>query len=51
MGRREKIEHLGHRLELINMLLAPAIILCIAIVLGIRRSARRRNYISHASDA
>ncbi len=45
------IEHLGGRLANMNMLLTPAIILVIAILLGIRRGARRRHYISHASDA
>ena len=51
MTRREKIEHLGNRLRQANMLAAPAVILIIAIVLGIRRGIRKRHYISHASDA
>ena len=51
MTRRERIEQLGNRLRQANMLGAPTIILIIAIVLGIRRSARKRHYISHASDA
>jgi len=51
MIRREKIEHLGNRLRQANMLAAPAVILIIAIVLGIRRGLRKRHYISHASDA
>ncbi|MHC4913339.1 MAG: Gldg family protein, partial [Planctomycetota bacterium] len=51
MKRRERIEHLGNMLRNFNMLMAPAVILIIAIVLGIRRSARKRHYISHASDA
>ena len=51
MTRRERIEQLGNRLRQANMLGAPAVILVIAIVLGIRRSARKRHYISHASDA
>jgi ABC-2 type transport system permease protein len=51
MNRREKIEHLGNRLRQANMLGAPIVILIIAIVLGVRRSARKRHYISHASDA
>lgn len=50
-GRLKGIEKLGTKLKIINMVLAPAIILIIAIVLGIRRSVRRRHYISHASDA
>jgi hypothetical protein len=33
------------------MLAAPAVILVIAITLGVRRSVRKRHYISHASDA
>jgi len=51
MNRRERIEQLGNRLRQANMLGAPAVILIIAIVLGVRRSARKRHYISHASDA
>ena len=51
MMRREKIEHLGNRLRQANMLAAPAVILIIAIVLGVRRGMRKRHYISHASDA
>jgi len=50
-NRLRAIEQLGNRLRNLNMLLAPAIILLIAIVLGLRRSLRRRHYISHASDA
>jgi len=49
--RRERIEHLGNVLRGFNMLMAPAVILVIAIVLGVRRSVRKRHYISHASDA
>jgi ABC-type uncharacterized transport system involved in gliding motility auxiliary subunit len=51
MKRRERIEHLGNMLRNFNMLMAPAVILAITIVLGIRRSVRKRHYISHASDA
>lgn len=51
MKRRERIESLGNILRNFNMLMTPAIILIIAIVLGIRRSIRKRHYISHASDA
>jgi len=51
MIRRERIENLGNKLRQANMLGAPAVILIIAIVLGIRRSVRKRHYISHASDA
>ncbi|MHC4511799.1 MAG: hypothetical protein ACYTAO_23090, partial [Planctomycetota bacterium] len=51
MTRRERIERLGNRLRQANMLGAPVVILIIAIVLGLRRSVRKRHYISHASDA
>jgi ABC-type uncharacterized transport system involved in gliding motility auxiliary subunit len=51
MTRRERIEQLGNRLRQANMLGAPAVILIIAIVLGLRRGMRKRHYISHASDA
>ncbi|UCG60087.1 MAG: Gldg family protein [Phycisphaerales bacterium] len=51
LKRRERIEHLGNTLRQANMLLAPAVILVIAILLGIRRTVRKRHYISHASDA
>ena len=49
--RRERIERLGNRLRNFNMLTAPSVILAIAIVLGIRKSVRKRHYISHASDS
>jgi ABC-type uncharacterized transport system involved in gliding motility auxiliary subunit len=49
--RLRSIEQLGDRLRNINTWLAPAAILVVAIVLGIRRSVRRRHYISHASDS
>ncbi|NQT03947.1 MAG: GldG family protein [Planctomycetes bacterium] len=51
LKRRERIEHLGNLLRGFNMLMAPAVILVIAIALGVRRSVRKRHYISHASDA
>jgi ABC-2 type transport system permease protein len=51
MIRREQIEKLGNRLRQANMLGAPAVILIIAIVLSIRRGAKKRHYISHTSDA
>ncbi len=50
-SRREKIEHLGTRVKLVNLITAPGIILIIAIVLGIYRNVKRRRYISHGSDA
>ncbi len=49
--RRERKEHLGNLLRAFNMLVAPAVILIIAILLGVRGSIRKRHYISHASDA
>ncbi len=51
LKRRERTEHLGNMLRNFNMLTAPAVILVIAIILGIRRGVRKRHYISHASDA
>jgi len=51
MQRRQRIEHLGNVLRGFNMLAAPAVILLIAVVLGIRRSVMKRHYISHASDS
>ena len=51
MQRRQRIEHLGNVLRGFNMLVAPAVILLIAVVLSVRRSAMKRHYISHASDA
>jgi len=50
-ARREKIENLGDRVKLMNLISAPGIILIIAIVLGIYRNVKRRHYISHTSDA
>lgn len=49
--RLQRIESLGNRLRNFNMLAAPAVILAIAIILSIYRGARKRRYISHASDA
>jgi ABC-type uncharacterized transport system involved in gliding motility auxiliary subunit len=51
MQRRQRIEHLGNVLRGFNMLAAPAVILVIAVILGIRRSVMKRHYISHASDS
>ena len=44
LKRRERIEQLGNKLRNVNMLLAPSVILLIAIVLGSYRSMRRRSY-------
>jgi len=51
MNKRRHIEQLGNLLRNFNMLTAPAIILLVAVLLGLRRSLRKRYYISHASDA
>ncbi len=51
MEQRKSIEMLGDKLRNLNIWSAPLVILVIAIVLGIRRSLRKRQYISHKSDA
>jgi ABC-type uncharacterized transport system involved in gliding motility auxiliary subunit len=51
MKRRERIDSLGGKLQSANTLIAPAVILIIAIVVSVRRSIRKRHYISHTSDA
>jgi ABC-2 type transport system permease protein len=51
LNKRRRIEHLGNIFKAFNMLAAPAVILIIAIILGIYRSVKKRHYISHASDA
>ena len=51
LKKRERTEHLGNLLRNFNMLPGPMVVLVIAVVLGIRRSVRRRHYISHVSDA
>ncbi|MCF7955457.1 MAG: Gldg family protein [Phycisphaerae bacterium] len=51
MSRRQDIEALGSKLKSFCTLLIPAIILLIAILLGIFRTVRKRHYISHASDS
>lgn len=51
MARRELIDGLGRKLQNINMLTIPTAIFVIAMILYIRRSVRKRHYISHASDA
>lgn len=51
MKRRERIDSLGGKLQSANTLIAPAVILIIAILVSIRRSIRKRHYISHTSDA
>lgn len=51
MQKVKSIEALGNKLKNYCTLPGPAIILLIAIVLGLRRSFMRRHYVSHASDA
>jgi ABC-type uncharacterized transport system involved in gliding motility auxiliary subunit len=51
LKRRERIDHLGNRLRNFNMAGAPMVILIVAAAVGVRRSVRKRHYISHASDA
>ncbi len=49
--RRARIDELGNKLKLVNMAAVPGVVMLLAVVLGVWRSARRRHYISHASDA
>jgi hypothetical protein len=51
MQKVRHIESLGSRLKNLCTLPGPALILLIAVVLGLRRSFMRRHYVSHASDA
>ena len=51
MKKREGLDSLGGTLQRANTLIAPAFILIIPIVVGVRRSVKKRRYISHASDA
>ena len=51
LKKREDTEKLGNMLRSFNMLPGPGVVLIVAIILGIRRSIRKRHYISHASDA
>jgi ABC-2 type transport system permease protein len=51
LTRRQRIDKLGTTLRNANMWTVPVVILVIAVVLGVRRSVRKRHYISHASDA
>jgi ABC-type uncharacterized transport system involved in gliding motility auxiliary subunit len=44
-------DQLGNKLKMVNMAAVPGVIMLVAVVLGIWRSVRRRQYISHASDA
>lgn len=51
MQKRQRVEHLKTRLRNSCTLPGPALILVIAVGLGIYRSTKRRRYISHASDS
>jgi ABC-type uncharacterized transport system involved in gliding motility auxiliary subunit len=44
-------DRLGNKLKMVNIATVPSVILVVAVVLGIWRSVRRRQYVSHASDA
>jgi len=50
LQKRQRIEELGNKLRSINMLLAPGVILVIAIILGLYRSMRKRHYISNTRE-
>lgn len=49
--KREKIEDLKASLRNFNTLPGPVLILLVSIGLGLKRSIKKRHYISHASDA
>ena len=51
MKKIRRIEKLGVTLRNYCTLPGPALILLIAILLGVRRSVMKRHYISHASDS
>ena len=51
MEQRKSIEQLGDKLRNLNTWAIPLVVLAVAIVLGIRRSVRKRHYVSHASDS
>ncbi|MBN2136492.1 MAG: GldG family protein [Sedimentisphaerales bacterium] len=51
MQGREGIDGLGRKLQRLNTLMIPIAVLIVAIAVGLRRSSRKRHYISHASDA
>jgi ABC-2 type transport system permease protein len=50
MEQRKSIEQLGDKLRNLNTWAVPIVILGVAIVLGIRRSVRKRQYVSHMSN-
>ncbi len=48
---RVQTDRLGNKLKMVNIAAVPGVILLLAVVLGVWRSVRRRQYISHTSDA
>jgi len=51
MQKRQRVEKLKTRLRNFCTLPGPALILVIAVLLGIYRAVKRKRYVSHASDA
>jgi ABC-2 type transport system permease protein len=49
--RRARTDRLATKLEVVNMAAVPGLVMVLAIALSVWRGARRRHYISHASDA
>jgi hypothetical protein len=49
MKRRERIEQLGSRLQNLNMLAAPMVILAVAVALAAYRTARRWRFTRRAN--
>jgi ABC-2 type transport system permease protein len=49
--RRARTDRLATKLEVLNMAALPGLVMVFAIALSVWRGARRRHYISHASDA
>lgn len=47
MKKRERIDALGRRLQQLNSLAAPAIILCIGILVGIRQRVLRKRHLGN----
>ena len=50
MKRRERLDALAKRLQNINSLLAPAVILCIGVVVGARRRILRSRHIRNLQE-
>jgi ABC-type uncharacterized transport system involved in gliding motility auxiliary subunit len=49
--RNERIDDLGATLRVVNLAAVPGVVMILALLLGVYRGARRRHYISHASDS